>query len=223
VKRIVQRIAANLPASVEREDLINAGVIGLIQSAERFDASQKNTFQTYAQQRIRGAVLSELRARDHFRRPTRKRLKELEKTQSLLEQKTNGDVSEEDLANAMGLTIEKVHEIRSMACLRFIRLEDLGILSHQEKMSAYREMEVLHVPDAYENAHMKEVFNTLRRAIERLPHKEKMVISLYYADELSMKEIGEVLEITESRVSQIHAAAILRLRRRLRLKGHVSL
>lgn len=221
VKSIVHRIAAHLPASVEREDLVNAGVIGLIQAAERYDPARENTFMTYAQQRIRGSVLSELRARDYLTRPTRKRLKELEETHNLLEQKNNGEVSPEALADAMGLTIEEVYEIRSKACLSFIRLEDLGMLSYKEKQSAFNEIASYHGVDAYENTRLKEVFNSLREAIEKLPEKQRMVISLYYIEELTMKEIGRVLDITESRVSQIHSAAVLRLQKQLRQKGFI--
>jgi len=219
VKRIVQRIAAHLPASVDREDLINAGIVGLIQSAERYDATRENTFMAYAQLRIRGAVLSELRARDYLSRPARKRLRELEKTYSRLERENNGDVNEEAIAKAMGVTLDEVYGIRSTACLRFIRLEDLGMLSQKEKSATLREIADKHSIDALEKAQFKDIFNSLSKEIETLPEKEKMVISLYYADELTMKEIGRVMNITESRVSQIHAAAILRLRKQLRRKG----
>ncbi len=222
VKRIVQRIAAHLPVSVDRDDLINAGIIGLIQSAERYDPSRENTFMTYAQVRVRGAVLSELRARDYLSRPARKRVRELEDTYYRLEQNNDGDVGDEMLAEAMGLSLEEVYDIRSKACFSFIRLEDLGLLSQKEKTSAFREIADIRAVDAFENAQFKEVFNSLSQEIEKLPEKERMVISLYYSDELTMKEIGKVLDITESRVSQIHASVILRLRRQLRLKGHMA-
>jgi len=222
VKRIVQRIAAHLPSNVDRDDLINAGIIGLIQSAERFDPTRENAFMTYAQVRIRGAVLSELRARDYLSRPTRKRLRELEDTYCRLEQENNGDVSEASVAEAMGLTIEEVFDIRSRACLSFIRLEDLGTRNQKERASAFRDIADIRAVDAYEKAQFKDTFHALSQEIEKLPEKERMVVSLYYVDELTMKEIGKILDITESRVSQIHAAVILRLRRQLRLKGHIA-
>jgi len=222
VKRTVQRIAAYLPTSVDRDDLINAGIIGLIQSAERFDPGRENTFMTYAQVRIRGAVLSELRSRDYLSRPTRKRFRELEDTYYRLEQENDGDVSDDLLAEAMGLTLEEVYDIRSRACLSFIRFEDLGMLSQKEKTSAFREIADIRAVDALENTQFKDVFHSLSQEIEKLPEKERMVISLYYADELTMKEIGKILDITESRVSQIHAAVIIRLKRQLRLKGHTA-
>jgi RNA polymerase sigma factor FliA len=222
VKRIVQRIAAHLPANIDRDDLINAGVIGLIQSAERYDPARENAFMTYAQIRIRGAVLSELRARDYLSRPARKRLRELEDTYCRLEQDNDGDVSEMLLAETMGLTLEEIYKIQSWACLSFIRLEDLGMLSQKEKKSAFREIADISTADAFENTQFKDVFNSLSQEIEKLNEKERMVISLYYADGLTMKEIGKVLDITESRVSQIHAGVILHLRRQLRQKGHID-
>lgn len=222
VKRIVQRIAAHLPASVDREDLINAGIIGLIQAAERFDATRENAFMTYAQIRIRGAVLSELRSRDYLSRPTRRRLRELEDTYCRLERENNGDVSEASLAEAMGLTLEEVRNIQSRACLSFIRLEDLSLMNQTRNTTDAMEFAHMCEADAFENTQFKEVYHSLCREIEKLPEKERMVISLYYTDELTMKEIGNVLDITESRVSQIHTAVILRLRRQLRLKGHLT-
>jgi len=222
VKCIVQRIAVHLPSSVDKDDLINAGIIGLIQSAERFDPTRENTFMTYAQVRIRGAILSELRARDYLSRPTRKRLRELEDTYYRLEQENNGDVSEASVADAMGLTPEEVFDIRSRACLSFIRLEDLGTLNQKERTSAFRDIADIRAVDAYEKAQFKDIVHALSQEIEKLPEKERMVISLYYIEELTMKEIGKTLDITESRVSQIHSAVILRLRRQLRLKGHIA-
>ncbi len=222
VQRIVQRIAAHLPASVDREDLINSGIIGLIQSAERYDHTRENTFMTYAQSRIRGAVISELRARDYLSRQVRRNLRELEDTYYRLEQENNGEVSDEALATAMDLSLEEVYDIRSKACLSFIRLEDLDLMNQKEKTIAVQEMADNQAIDAFEAAQFKDMHSALSREIEKLPEKEKMVVSLYYADELTMKEIGNSLDITESRVSQIHSAAVFRLRRHLRLKGYIT-
>lgn len=222
VQRIVQRIAAHLPPSVDREDLISSGVIGLIQSAERFDASQANTFMTYAQTRIRGAVISELRARDYLSRHTRRNLRELEETYARLEQELGGEVTDEALAKAMHLSLEDVHEIRARACLSFVRLEDLGLMNQKDKVSALKEVADSQASDPFEMTRLKDVHAALEAAIEKLPEKENLVVSLYYADELTMKEIGRILDISESRVSQIHTAAVFRLRKQLRLKGYIE-
>lgn len=221
VQKIVQRIAAHLPPNIDREDLVNSGVIGLIQSAERFDPSHGNTFMTYAQTRIRGAVISELRARDYLSRHTRKNLRELEETYGRLEQERNGEVTDEALADAMDLSLEDVYEIRTRACLSFVRLEDLGLTHQKDKASALKEMADNQTVDSFEMTALKDAHAALRKAIEKLPEKEKLVVSLYYSDELTMKEIGRVLDVSESRVSQIHTAAVFRLRKQLRLKGHI--
>lgn len=221
VQKIVQRIAAHLPPGIDREDLVNSGVIGLIQSAERFDATHTNTFMTYAQTRIRGAVISELRARDYLSRHTRRNLRELEETYYRLKQERNGDVTDEALAEAMDLSLEDVYEIRTRACLSFVRLEDLGLTNQKDKASALKEIADNQTVDSFEMTQLKDVHAGLREAIEKLPEKEKLVVSLYYTDELTMKEIGRVLDVSESRVSQIHTAAVFRLRKQLRLKGHI--
>ena len=222
VQRIVQRIAAHLPPSVDREDLISSGIIGLIQSAERFDASHANTFMTYAQTRIRGAVISELRARDYLSRHTRRNLRELEETYARLEQEQNGEVTDEALAEAMHRSLKDVHEIRARACLSFVRLEDLGLSNQKDKVAALKEIADSQASDPFEMTRLKDAHAALRAAIEKLPEKEKLVVSLYYAEELTMKEIGRTLDISESRVSQIHSAAVFRLRKQLRLKGHIG-
>jgi RNA polymerase sigma factor for flagellar operon FliA len=221
VQRIVQRIAAHLPPNIDREDLINSGIIGLIQSAERFDSSHANTFMTYAQTRIRGAVISELRARDYLSRQTRRNLRELEDTYARLEQELGGDVTDEALAEAMELSLEDVYEIRSRACLSFVCLEDLGLTNQQDKASVLKEMAGSQATDPYEMTQLKDVHAALKQAIEKLPEKERLIVSLYYGDELTMKEIGRVLDVSESRVSQIHTTAVFRLRKQLRLQGHI--
>lgn len=222
VKRIVQRIAAHLPTGIETDDLIHAGIIGLIQSAERYDPTRKNHFMSYAQIRIRGAVLSELRARDFLSRPIRKRLRELEDAYFRLEQKSNGEVNEEDVAGEMGISLEEVHHIRQRAGISFIRLEDMNMVYQKERAAILKEISEVDVGDAFDRTQFKEIIHFLSQEIDRLPEKERMVISLYYTDELTMKEIGKVLDITESRVSQIHSTAVMRLRRQMRKQGYLG-
>jgi RNA polymerase sigma factor for flagellar operon FliA len=221
VQRIVQRIAAHLPPNIDREDLVNSGIIGLIQSAERYDERHANTFMTYAQTRIRGAVISELRARDYLSRQTRRNLRELEETYAALEQELQGEVTDEALAQAMGLSLEEVYEIRARACLSFVCLEDLSLTHQQDKAAVLKEIADNQAVDPLEMTQLKDVHAALEAAIEKLPEKEKLVVSLYYTDELTMKEIGHILDVSESRVSQIHTAAVFRLRKQLRLQGHI--
>jgi len=218
VKRIVQRIAVHLPQSVEMDDLLNVGVIGLIQAIERYDPDRDNKFMTYAAFRIRGAVLSELRSRDYISRTNRRKVRELEKTYLMLEQKKGGDVEDHEIVKEMGLNLEQFYKIKQMSNVAIISLEEMGY-SSDKKRAFLSEMFISNRDeDALNMTGIKEVKAAIAKTIEELPEKEKLVISLYYMDELTMKETGKVLGITESRVSQLHSKAITRLRTKLRRK-----
>ncbi len=216
VKRIVHRIAIHLPPSVEVDDLINAGIIGLIEAVERFDPGRDNKFMTYASFRIRGSVLSELRSRDYHSRSTRKKLREYENAYLRLEQQTGGSVSDEDVAEELGLNLDELYQIKSMSSLSFLSFEEIGYSSKDEKDDIMSYFVSGHSNDAFAKTRLKEIQNSIADAIGKLPEKEKLVVSLYYWDELTMKEIGKVLDITESRVSQIHSQAIIHLKGKLR-------
>ena len=216
VKRIVQRIAVYLPKNVEIDDLLNVGVIGLMQAIERYDPARDNKFMTYAAFRIRGAVLSELRSRDHISRTNRRKVRELEKTYLKLEQKNGGDVEDHEVVKEMGVSFEQFHKIKQMSNISIISLEEMGY-SSDKKRNSLSEMFINNKDeDALNQTGIKEVRVAIAKTIEELPEKEKLVISLYYMDELTMKETGKVLGITESRVSQLHSKAITRLRAKLR-------
>jgi RNA polymerase sigma factor for flagellar operon FliA len=215
VKRIVQRIATHLPASVDVEDLMNVGVIGLIQAVDRYDPKRDNKFMTYAIFRIKGAVLSELRSRDFLSRSSRRKLRELENTFQRMEQRLGRDVEDFEVAEELGIDIEELHRTKQMSSISFISFEELGVSSRDEKEKLMSYL-IHNEEDALSQTRLKELKAALARAIEQLPEKERLVISLYHLDELTMKETGEVLNITESRVSQIHSQAIVRLRNKLR-------
>lgn len=218
VKRIVQRIAVHLPQSVEIDDLLNVGVIGLIQAIERYDPARDNKFMTYAAFRIRGAVLSELRSRDYISRTNRRKVRELEKTYLKLEQKKGGEVEDHEIVKELGVSFEQFYRIKQMSNVAIISLEEMGY-SSEKKRSSLAEMFIDNRDeDALNMTGIKEVKAAIAKTIEELPEKEKLVISLYYMDELTMKETGKVLGITESRVSQLHSKAIKRLRTKLRRK-----
>jgi RNA polymerase sigma factor for flagellar operon FliA len=215
VKRIVQRIANHLPASVDVEDLMNVGVMGLIQAVDRFDPKRDNKFMTYAIVRIKGAVLSERRSRDFLSRSSRRKLRELEATCQKMEQRLGRDVEDVEVAEELGIDIEDLHHTRQMSSISFISFEELGFSSRDEKEKMMNFL-IHNEEDALSQTRLRELKFALARAIEQLPEKERLVMSLYYLDELNMKEAGEVLNITESRVSQIHSQAIMRLRKKLR-------
>jgi len=215
VKRIVQRIASHLPSTVDVEDLMNVGVIGLIQAVDRYDPNRDNKFMTYAIFRIKGAVLSELRSRDFLSRSNRRKIRELENTYLKLEQKHGRDVDDYEVAEELGIDIEQIQKTRQLSSISFISFEELGYSSKDEKEKLMGHL-INSDDDALTMARIKELKSGLAKAIEQLPEKEKLVISLYYLEELTMKESGKVLNITESRVSQIHSQAIRHLRAKLR-------
>ena len=211
VKRIVHRIAVHLPSTIDIEDLMNVGVIGLIQAVDRYDPKRDNKFMTYAVFRIRGAVLSELRSRDFLSRANRRKIRELESIHLKLEQKLGREVDDFEIAQELGVDIDQVHRTKQLSSISFISFEELGFSSKDEK-----EKLINYLVDSEEDAlaltRLKELKSAVARAIEQLPEKERLVISLYYLDELTMKETGKVLNVTESRVSQIHSQAVMRLR-----------
>lgn len=215
VKRIVHRIAVHLPSTIDIDDLMNVGVIGLIQAVDRYDPRRDNKFMTYAVFRIKGAVLSELRSRDFLSRSNRRKIRDLENTHIKLEQKYGREVDDFEVADEMGISVEQVYRTKQMSNISFISFEELGYSSRDEKEKLMSYL-VDNDDDALTLTRLKEVKEAVVRAIEQLPEKERLVISLYYIEELTMKETGKVLSITESRVSQIHSQAVRRLRAKLR-------
>ena len=215
VKRIVQRLAVHLPSTVDVDDLMNVGVIGLIQAVDRYDPRRDNKFMTYAIFRIKGAVLSELRARDFLSRSNRRKIRELESVYLRLEQKLGREAEDQEIAQELGVDLEQIYRTKQMSSISFISLEELGVSSRDEKEKLLSYL-VDNDDDALSMTKLKELKDAMAQAIKQLPEKERLVISLYYLDELTMKETGKVLGITESRVSQIHSQAILHLRTKLR-------
>jgi RNA polymerase sigma factor for flagellar operon FliA len=215
VKRIVQRLAVHLPSTVDIDDLMNVGVIGLIQAVDRYDPRRDNKFMTYAIFRIKGAVLSELRARDFLSRSNRRKIRELESAYQRLEQKLGREVDDKEIAQELGIELEQVYRTKQMSSISFVSLEELGVSSKDEKEKLMNFL-ANNEEDALNLTKLKELKEALAEAIQQLPEKERLVVSLYYLDELTMKETGKVLGITESRVSQIHSQAIMHLRSKLR-------
>ncbi|KJS30379.1 MAG: hypothetical protein VR64_16965 [Desulfatitalea sp. BRH_c12] len=219
VNRIVNRIATHLPPTVDVDDLVNVGIIGLIQAIERYDPTRDNKFMTYAVFRIKGAVLSELRSRDFLGRTTRKKIRTLEKAYLKLEQQLGREVHDEEVAEEMEMDLDQFYQVKRMSSISFVSFEEMGCTSREEKETLLNYLANNDGENALALTTIKEVKATLARHIESLPEKERLVVSMYYSDEMTMKEIGLALEITESRVSQIHSQAVLRLRNKLRKDG----
>jgi RNA polymerase sigma factor for flagellar operon FliA len=220
VKYISHRIAMRLPPQIEVDDLISSGILGLIDAIEKFDPSKEVKFKTYAEIRIKGAILDELRAMDWIPRSIRKVINRLVDAYHELEQQLGRPAKDEEIAEQLGLKMDEFYQIlRQAAGVPLISLD--GLVDYDEKKRNI--LSCLEDPksaNAIGVLGLSEIKDVIVKAIDELPEKEKQVISLYYYDELTMKEIGKVLDLTESRVSQIHTKAVLRLRVRIKnVKG----
>ncbi|BDH45370.1 RNA polymerase sigma factor FliA [Salmonella enterica subsp. enterica serovar Choleraesuis] len=213
VRHEALRLQVRLPASVELNDLLQAGGIGLLHAVERYDALQGTAFTTYAVQRIRGAMLDELRSRDWVPRSVRRHAREVARTMDRLEQQLGRAASEPEIAQALGVTLEEYRQI-------LLDTNNSQLFSYDEWHEAWGDsIENLTEAHHQENPLSQLMEGNLRtrvmEAIEALPEREQLVLTLYYQEELNLKEIGAVLEVGESRVSQLHSQAIKRLRARL--------
>jgi RNA polymerase sigma factor for flagellar operon FliA len=217
VKFIVDRIASSLPPHLDRDDLRSAAVIGLISAAERFDPSRGVQFKTFAEQRIRGTVMDELRAQDWLTRSLRDKFKRLEREFSALEQRLGRNPSSDEVALAMGLELKDYFRLlEEIHLLSFVSLDDAW---HDEDGSSFGLLDVLEdkgTESPQSQLIARQTVERLAEAIDNLPEKERIVITLYYYEELNLKEIGAVLDLTESRISQLHSQAIIRLRGKMK-------
>ncbi len=218
IKFIAHRLAIRLPANIELDDLISAGVIGLIDAIEKFNAKKETQFKTYAEIRIRGAMLDELRSQDWVPRSVRQKASAVSAAYANLEQQLGRPAEDDEIADAMGLSIEEFHNLlQQSAGQPILAIEDLGGVSKDgEKRDLMEVLAGTKETDPETLARLEEIRTIIARAIDMLPEKERLVVSLYYYEELTMKEIGEVLGITESRISQIHTKSVFRLRAKLR-------
>lgn len=214
-KYIAGRIASNLPKTIDIQDLIQSGIIGLIDAIEKFDPDRDIKFETYALARIKGAIIDSLRSLDWLPRTLRFKVKEIDRVCAELEAKLKRPPTEEEIAAAMNISVEELQQILAEA--RFssvVALEDSLAPSDAagEEQSLYFSIPDREALDPFEAVEQKEVKELLIQAIQQLPEKERKVIILYYYSGLTLKEIGELLGVTESRASQIHSKAISRLR-----------
>lgn len=212
VKFIAQRIKDRLPSHIQLEDLEHAGMLGLMEAVCRFDESHTNQFKTYAEHRIRGAILDDLRKNDWMTRTGREKYKLLESTISGLEKQYKREVNSEEVAEALGMKMEEYFS--------FINDAKTGVFLTLEEFVERREVGGINTEDNYSPAEKKvwvdQVKTMMAQEISKLKKDEQMVLSLYYFDELTLKEIGEVMEKTESRICQVHNEVMEKLARRLR-------
>lgn len=220
VKYVAGRVSANLPPNVERADLISYGIFGLIDAIEKYDLSRKIKFETYAVARIKGAIIDELRALDWVPRSVRHHSRLLEKAYVELENKLHRVPTDEEVAENLDITVTELHSwLTKISYTSVAALEDVWISGGEkdEKLSLIDTVEDAKAVDPSAIFEVSEMKAILASAIDYLPEREKTVVALYYYEGLTLREIGEVLGVTESRVSQLHTKAIIRLKAKLRI------
>src|SRR3989338_8883322 len=226
VKYVAGRVAIGLPPNVEFNDLVSYGILGLFDAIEKYDVSQGNKFETYGVSRIRGAIMDELRKLDWAPRLLRKRAREIERKTRELEERQGRPATEDELARALKMSVEDLNGIYSeLNSTTFLSLDEVWQNEDGNKpISRLQTVEDSLVMDQFSYVHQAEVKELLAQAIDQLPEKERLVIVLYYYENLTLREIGEVLNVSESRVCQIHTKVVLRLRSSLMKKaGEVTL
>ncbi len=214
VRRVAVQMAARLPSSIELDDLIQAGLIGLVDAVSRFDAAMGVQFDTFAMQRVRGAMLDELRNADWMPRSVRKSQRSIEQAIHAVEQRLGRPAQEREIADELQVPLEEYQRLLSSAKgSQLLYFEDSASEDDDESRIEQMLPDDSPTPDRrLEDARFRE---SLVAAIDGLPEREKLLMNLYYVEELTLKEIGEVLGVTESRVSQLHSQAVARLRAKL--------
>ena len=218
IKYVANRIAMRLPPHIEVDDLISVGVLGLMDAISKYDSSRGAKFKTYAEFRVRGAILDELRALDWVPRSIRQKASAVEKVVRSLESKLNRLPEDDEVAKEMDMSLDQFYRtIDETKSVPVFSLEDLGIAKESgEQQSLLDCLAGKADADPQTQIRLIELKEIIAKAIDTLPEKERLMVSLYYYEELTMKEIGAVLDITESRVSQIHSKAVLHLRTKLK-------
>lgn len=211
VKRIAHHLLAKLPAVIQAEDLIQAGMIGLIEAARNFDEEKGAAFVTYAGIRIRGAMLDEIRKGDWAPRSVHKNSRMVAKATRDVENATGRDARDSDVARILGVTLDEYHQIiQDSNNSKIFAFDDLGV--NEEAIDCPTTNPI---SGPLEGLQRDDFRQKLAGEISKLPDREKLVLALYYDEELNLREVGEVLGVSESRISQIHSQAMVRLKARL--------
>ena len=218
VKYVAGRLGSGLPAHVDENDLVSYGLLGLIGAIERFDPDRDIKFETYAIARIKGSIIDELRALDWVPRSVRSRARDIERAIADLERTLHRAPTDEEIAGKLGLTTDELDDsLSEIGRSSIAALDELWTISSSggDQVALIDTIEDTQGPEPQAALAQTELKEALGEAIARLPEREKLVVTLYYYEELTLREIGEVLGVTESRVSQLHTKAILRLKARL--------
>jgi RNA polymerase sigma factor for flagellar operon FliA len=217
VKYVAGRLGSGLPAHVDEGDLVSYGLLGLIGAIERYDPTREIKFETYAISRIKGAIIDELRGMDWVPRSVRARAREIERAIAELEARFRRAPTDEEIAAKIGISVDELEEsLTDISRSSIAALDELWTVSSSgDQIALIDTIEDTEGPKPETALDETELKEALGEAISRLPEREKLVVTLYYYEELTLREIGEVLGVTESRVSQLHTKAILRLKARL--------
>ncbi|OGW78130.1 MAG: RNA polymerase sigma factor WhiG [Omnitrophica bacterium GWA2_52_8] len=221
VKYVAGRVAIGLPPNVEFNDLVSYGILGLFDAINKYDVSQGNKFETYAVSRVRGSIMDELRKLDWAPRLLRKKAREIDKKCKELEEKNGRLATDTELAKALRISTDELNNIYSdLNSTTFLSLDEVWQNDDGNKpISRLQTIEDSLVTNQFNYVHQSEVKEMIAEAIDQLPEKEKLVIVLYYYEDLTLREIGEILDVSESRVCQIHTKVVTRLRSHLMKKG----
>ncbi len=218
---LVGRMTTQVPAFMNRDDMKSAGMMGLIDAANKFDPSKKILFKTFAEYRIRGAIFDEMRKLDWFSRSLRDKQSRLSKTMSSLENKLGRDPTEEEMANAMNLGLEEYQELLgNVSHLGCVSLHEALDHSNQGRLFIDSLIDKKTSSSPVSRLENSELVQMVAKVLQKLPEKERLVISLYYYEELTQKEIAEVLGVSEGRISQLHSQALINLKNKARALLH---
>ena len=217
IRFIAKKMILRLPANIEIDDLISCGMIGLVDAIEKYNPDRENKFQTYAEFRIRGAMLDELRSQDWVPRSIRNKAKVLNKTISELELKLRREPKDREIADHLGLNLNDFYKFLDKARPASLFSMNEGVSFAQlDRKALIHLIGDSRLETPFSKLNVKDIRDLLIKTIEALPEKQRVVLSLYYYEELNLKEIGRVLRVTESRVSQLHTQAVINLRNQLR-------
>jgi RNA polymerase sigma factor for flagellar operon FliA len=213
VKFYAHKYAFGLPPELDVEDLVSAGIIGLLEAVNRFDPSMNTTLSTFADFRIRGAIIDEVRSMQWASKDVKKKIEDVRRAYDEIEKEKHASASDEEVAERLNISMGELHKILSTVnTVRMVRLEDLGINREGESIDILECISAEGSKDMLEELGLKELQSALGKAIDELPEKERLIMTLYYYEELNMKEIGKVLNVSESRVCQLHGKALIKLR-----------
>jgi RNA polymerase sigma factor FliA len=215
VKYVAGRMAINLPSNVDYDDLVSYGIFGLLDAIEKFDPDRNVKFKTYAKTRIRGAILDELRVLDWTPRSIRQKSKQLEKAMLELEAHLGREPTDEEISAQLGMTVKELHRLYEDTKQSLMMSLDEGDPEGEGNVSRKDFLEDVQLITPEKNAERNELKRILAEEITKLSERERLVIVLYYFEQLTSKEIGKILGVSDSRISQLHTKAVLRLRGRL--------